>query len=253
MGYTTSVRNAPRTCFNGVENWQLQWYASNHLYLNANSAPRLIKLVTFVDFDKAGSNPVVINVANVLYLQYNRAKSFNIDTGEQKDAVTVTRRTPGPSKLIAGLYERDYLNRTNFRSANVTLIIQVCKRVNGTSPTDPDYMLISIGNGKSLCRSKSKRNRGGLVTSLNVPTTQSTFTKKTRSRSHLRNRQKVKSLTTQKSTKLISKEHAAAKRHKAKAMWSCHALHSSCNRHSDCCNNLKCIGKTSSAKGACKS
>ena len=53
--------------------------------------PILIRLVAFVDYDKKlGSDDVVIIKIDNYYIQYNRAKGINADTGLHADLVSVT-------------------------------------------------------------------------------------------------------------------------------------------------------------------
>jgi hypothetical protein len=55
--------------------------------------PVLLKVAAFVDYNKTieGSEYVLAQVGRDHYFQYNRAKSFNIGTNEDKDRLTVVR------------------------------------------------------------------------------------------------------------------------------------------------------------------
>jgi Gametolysin peptidase M11 len=114
-GYMSAAYSSPvwpRKCFNSAHNYQLQWYQKRHRNItttNLIERSYLINLATFVDYNITEKNePVIVNVADVLYLQYNRAKLFNIDTEEMKDMITIVsgdgiyEGRPGTS-LLGGL------------------------------------------------------------------------------------------------------------------------------------------------------
>ena len=83
MGYGDRSEKWPRKCFNGAKNWQLQWYKEKQLKVNPFIA-RFITLSSFVDFDKAKMNePCLLNIGGKYFLQFNRARKFNLDTEEK--------------------------------------------------------------------------------------------------------------------------------------------------------------------------
>jgi len=111
----------------------------------------LVKLATFVDFDKTENDePVLIKVLDQFYLQYNRAKGMNIDTEEKADQVTITAEGEGGSELVAGLAEGEQYTVTKFRGTKRQLIITACEIT--TNDKGADIMLVSISlDGQSRC------------------------------------------------------------------------------------------------------
>jgi Gametolysin peptidase M11 len=150
-GYTNATW--PRKCFNGYNSWVLGWYSDRHLSFNAlTDEGRLIKLATFVDYDKAAVDEyVVVNVADNLYLQYNIAKGFNVDTEQKQNQVTITEPASQGTNSLAGLSAGDQFEISNFNSSGTTLIIEACQTMDGSAGTNADVMLISVAMGKSLC------------------------------------------------------------------------------------------------------
>jgi hypothetical protein len=141
----------PRKCFNGVKNWQLGWYQSRQVTINSSfEQGHLIKLAAFVDFHRtAPDEPVVANIANDLYLQYNLAKGFNIDTEEKRNEVTITAPGESGSEGLAGLKEVGRYQVSNFQDSAHDLVIEVCKRQKGS--LGAYMMLVSVAYDKSLC------------------------------------------------------------------------------------------------------
>ena len=58
-----------------------------------------------MDYEKAfrGEFHVLVRVGEDIFFQYNRAKSFNKETEEKQNRVTVVQTTEGGTELIAGL------------------------------------------------------------------------------------------------------------------------------------------------------
>jgi Gametolysin peptidase M11 len=136
MGYSILSSNTPHKCFNGYNHWQLGWYPGRRRTLAIR--PTVIRLTAFVDYEIAARNePVLVKVANNLFLQYNRAKSFNSETPMYPDRVTVTRmRLDGRSENMAGLAKGESFTT----KANTT--IKACSAVSGRS--GQDIMIVSI-------------------------------------------------------------------------------------------------------------
>jgi hypothetical protein len=152
MAYGHKETSWPQKCFNGHKNWLLGWYSTRHLTLNpVQDGSRLFKLATFVDYDKTGSDDkVVINIGDVYFLQYNRAKSFNVHTEEKKDMVTVTEDAAGGSENRAGLSVGERYEVSNFQNSGKTLVVEVCEMMSGSN-SSPDAMVVSVGMGGSMC------------------------------------------------------------------------------------------------------
>jgi hypothetical protein len=144
-GYMSSSYKAiskwPQRCFNGYNSHFLGWYAEKEMSLNGNENPQLIELAGIVDYNKAST--VLVNIQNRLFLQYNRAKDFNVDTGEWRDSLLVTEDVQGESELRAGLSPGEVYTSSDY-------VVEACKRVNGDD-IKPDTMIISVGKGRSLC------------------------------------------------------------------------------------------------------
>jgi hypothetical protein len=61
--------NWPRKCFNGEMHWQLGWFLRRQKTLAKNvlAAGRLIKLATFVDYDRTDTDePVLVRIDDML-------------------------------------------------------------------------------------------------------------------------------------------------------------------------------------------
>jgi hypothetical protein len=145
------AKDWPRKCFDGEKHWQLGWFFRRQRSLLSNdlAAGRLINLATFVDYDKSDyDEPVLIRIHDV-FLQYNRAKAFNVDTEEKKDQVTITRRTGSGSNALAGLSEGDRYSEYFFDQSKRTILIEACGKISGSRGAD--VMVISVAIGRSLC------------------------------------------------------------------------------------------------------
>lgn len=149
-GYTDAAW--PRKCFNGYNSWYFGWYSTRHLSFNpaAANGDQLIKLATFVDFDKAATDEyVVVNLNDQYYLQYNMAKGFNIDTEQKQNQVTITESLPSGTDSRAGLSAGNEFRIANFNGSTKTLVVTACKTLVGTGGSD--IMEISVAMDKSLC------------------------------------------------------------------------------------------------------
>jgi hypothetical protein len=143
----------PRKCFNGYKNWQLGWYKERQLVLDSISSfdeGHLVKLASFVDFRRADYDEnVLVIVANELYLVFNLAMDFNIDTEEKRNQVTITSPGESGSESLAGLKEQESYRVSNFQNSNKELVIEICTRDRGKLGA---YMMwVSIAFEKSLC------------------------------------------------------------------------------------------------------
>lgn len=143
----------PRKCFNGYKNSQLGWYRDRQLNLDSSSSfdeGQLLKLASFVDFNRADYDEyVLIVVTNELYLAFNLARDFNIDTEEKRNQVTITAPGESGSESLAGLKEQEAFRITNFQNTGKELVIEVCTRDRGKLGA---YMMwISVAFDKSVC------------------------------------------------------------------------------------------------------
>ena len=137
----------PFRCFNGEHNYRLGWYAARTLEVDATAMPLLVRLAAFVDYVKTTSDePVLVNIDDgLLFLQYNRAKTFNDGTGECADQVTITNSSKTGSELLACLSVGQKFDREGVQ-------VQVCRNLMGNKDT-ADIMVIDIGfvGGEPSC------------------------------------------------------------------------------------------------------
>lgn len=150
--------NFPQTCYNAANHWQLGWYSEFQRTMDENEGPTLIKISAFVDHDLAvpGKDIIVLKVGN-FYMQYNRAKGINQDTFEYKDTLVITQesKSGGATSFVAALDENETL-RAEIGSKPWTA--QVCSKHQGNQNSKvPDYLMVSVGFGKSICGSASDK------------------------------------------------------------------------------------------------
>lgn len=143
---TGGKNDHPRQSFHGQKNWIMAWFQSRHSQVdpfeefennnasNHGGGARLIDLATFVDFDETATDqPVIVDIREDYYLQYNCAKGFNADTRQVPNRVTVTADTGFASSLrIAALdtNESHYIH-SNYNGSGRDLITHVCEQVMG--------------------------------------------------------------------------------------------------------------------------
>ena len=117
---------------------------------------RKVRLAAFVDYSLTtwtGSQkePVLVNVVDELFIQYNRASKYNVGTGEYPDTVTVTTKPQrGGSQLVAALSPGETYTVPDFYGQGKSLLIEVCESVLGSSQR-PDIAVISVGKHRSAC------------------------------------------------------------------------------------------------------
>jgi hypothetical protein len=152
MGLSKRREKFPARCFNAQNHWHLKWYNNRSLDVDP-SLTQVYRVAAFVDYDKtrrSQSEYVLLRVGD-LYMQYNRKKSFNYQTGEMPDKIVIVRESRlGTTSLEAGL---DVDDRTYFGPENnegLTLMIQVCNQWNGNDSI-PDIIEVSIGYGETAC------------------------------------------------------------------------------------------------------
>lgn len=141
----------PSMCYNAYDLYVLGWYSDRVITTDINT-PTLVRLAAFVDYPKttAGLDYVIIKSMNV-YMHYNRAKDMNVDTYEFKDCLTIYQAAPDGSYLFAHLsYSDNKIYEKSF--AQGTWRAEICDKVDGDSYR-PDYLLVSVGFGNSLCPS----------------------------------------------------------------------------------------------------
>lgn len=157
----------PRKCFNGQKNWQLGWFfrRQHSVSPEALASGRLIRLATFVDYTIADyDEPVLVQIED-MYLQFNKAKAFNIDTEEKQNQVTITRKTKSGSDALSGLSVGGIYAEFFFGQRRRTLIVEACDEITGRRGAD--VMVISVALDKSLCE-EYVRNQAVTISAMDV-------------------------------------------------------------------------------------
>jgi len=153
MAKAYRTTDGPLRCFNGQNNNYLGWYDDKKVIYNPLiEAPRVFTIAAFVDYAKAAlDEPVLVNVADEIYLQYNRAKNFNNGTEEQLDKVTITTKIDaGGSNLLGAIGLSDHFEIPNFAASGRTLLIAGCQSISG-GDARADVMFVSVGLDVSIC------------------------------------------------------------------------------------------------------
>lgn len=142
----------PSKSFNGANNWQLGWYNDRELEFDPEQGGQKIILATFVDYGKTNkSNPVLIKVGNVTFLQYNRAKDFNYQTQEMIDEVTIVQQLSNGTSLLGGVNaSNSQFAISNFEGSGRDLLVYVCSSGSGNAD-DPDWVSLGIGFDHDFC------------------------------------------------------------------------------------------------------
>ena len=153
MGSAPKRLYYPEKCFNGQNNWHLGWYRDRALELDFDTdlkEPLLLDMAAFVDYKKTRQGSYVVLKIGDYYFQYNRAKSFNKNTSEKKDSLTVVKFIPNVgTNLIEGLnLSKPLLQR---RIGGELLTVKVCSMKKG-SKSSPDTLQVSVGrNNAGAC------------------------------------------------------------------------------------------------------
>jgi hypothetical protein len=174
--YTGSAYEAtghPQQCFNAQNHWHLNWYTDRHATVNPED-PVLLKVAAFVDYNKTIEEIeyVLVQVGQDHYFQYNRAKSFNVGTKEDKDRRTVVRDDGDGTSLLIGMDSRstNFFYVEDFDGSGKRLNIEVCADIMGTTEDDADLMLVSVGFGESMCPPPTSTPSVALVAAIAAPT-----------------------------------------------------------------------------------
>jgi hypothetical protein len=118
--------------------------------------PHFLKMAAFVDYLKAKQKEVIIlNIQDMFYLQYNRAKRFNVDTQEDRDQVVVIRDSDSYSELVSGLGLGEKM-KIKVNGTDDKFVIKVCQVHQGT-PAEPDYVILSVSMNRAYCGVYFKR------------------------------------------------------------------------------------------------
>jgi len=132
-------------CFNAHKHWILGWYSDRQLQIDPDSNPFQGRLLAFTDAGMALSGDLVIVQFGDLYIQYNRAESFNIQVREKKDQLVVTRANPDTtSESMAGLSAGSV-------HYNSTYKIEFCSKATDSSGRDYAVVQISVITANLSC------------------------------------------------------------------------------------------------------
>lgn len=151
MGSGTKAQGWPRKCYNGYQSHHLGWYKTRTIAWDPpQQGDTALNLAAFADFDKTYSNePVIINIAEKYFLQFNRAKGMNNDTEMFPNLVTVSEPLGTGTEIRAAMMVGDTFQVLNFDNSAKTLIVEVCRPATGYSGSE--MMRISIAMDRSLC------------------------------------------------------------------------------------------------------
>lgn len=143
MGYGVKSSTGPSKCFNGIKNWQLGWFSDRSVEVSSSS-PTKVNLASFVDADSTTSeHTVLVKVDGKYYIQYNRAKGMNSETGAAANMVTIVTAVTSGSRLVG------QIDTSNSRfTGDNDLVVEVCSK---NSNSGIDSVVLSIGSSKSYC------------------------------------------------------------------------------------------------------
>jgi Gametolysin peptidase M11 len=138
----------PLQCYNACNHWTLGWFPNQRLDLSGGlSQPIVTNVVAFVDADQAYPGQyAIVKLPGNIYLQFNRAKEYNVGTRANIDQLVVvwdsSGNNSGETVFVTSL---DAYN-TYYNSGSV--VVQICSVQIGGSV---DYMVVSIGPGWADC------------------------------------------------------------------------------------------------------
>ena len=150
MGDGELHQHYPKKCFNGMNSWRLDWYASRSLEIDPFAGPQKITLSAFAHFDRAlPDEPVVVKAGDV-YLQYNLADGPNVETEMLPNTVTVTQAGEGGSNLLGGLQPGQSYEIEDYQSSGRSLVLAACTQSN-TDGVSASTMVMSVALDESWC------------------------------------------------------------------------------------------------------
>jgi Gametolysin peptidase M11 len=176
MGVSAGAMWTPRKCYNAAQHWQLGWYGEHRVSLvpyatQKSSWSGRLQVGAFVDWTKitTGSSnhtmPVLVQVDANTYLQFNRAKSYNIGTSMLMDHVVLIRDFETHTQLLKGLnmtnkkfatfeYSSKNNKNQNQETYSMRVTVQLCDLIFGNDTENGiDFAIIGVGFNKesSLC------------------------------------------------------------------------------------------------------
>jgi Gametolysin peptidase M11 len=143
MGISNPKAYGPRKCYNAAQHWGLNWYDSKRISLvgmDISSRPVVLQVAAFVDHDKIGSDYTVLVQLNAnTYLQFNRAKSYNVDTDMLQDQIVVISDPGDKTVLIGGLVATSNTLRLS------SIAVKVCSITIGAE-AGIDYAVVAVAS-----------------------------------------------------------------------------------------------------------
>jgi hypothetical protein len=137
---------------NGHKHWISGWFGDRAVQVDpvveGTIHKRLVSFVHYGDEAMFHDDVVLIQVGN-LYIQYNRAKDYNIDA-QMPNTVTITEATSidDVSDGLAALSAGENYTYANFNNSGNSLIVEVCKLLTFTSELDYGIVSIYLDNGE---------------------------------------------------------------------------------------------------------
>jgi Gametolysin peptidase M11 len=157
MGHSTSQIGGPLACYNAANHWSLQWYSNARIEVKPSTTPVQVTIAAFVDYllvPPSSNTYVLVKVGTNLYMQYNRAKSYNSGTRDLPDQLVLVRKRTGTNgNTIAGTTLVAGLDLSNPKFGDSSAAVEVCS-VN-VAPDGIDIMVVSIGSTATNCNSGS--------------------------------------------------------------------------------------------------
>jgi hypothetical protein len=173
MGAAMEEYTYPQQCYNSQNHWHLGWFGDRQIDIDSKSlesGPMLLHIAAFVDYDKTKllsddiTYHILVRIAGVVYLQYNRAKDHNVGSTELGDKLVIVKMntTSGTTDVLVGLDSRQSIiqipitdegdeNTMKSVVVEVCLVVEQKETKNIPSEDKPDYMIISIGYNSSSC------------------------------------------------------------------------------------------------------
>ena len=131
MGVSYQHMKLPQECYNGLKNWFAGWFTSHQVTVDpVANGPWGGNLAAFVDYTNIvnGEHVALINVGDILYIQNNRAKTYNIGVEEKADEVTIVKSGGSIGAVSAMLIGLDMESPSfTYNLHGVNIIIQVCE------------------------------------------------------------------------------------------------------------------------------
>jgi Gametolysin peptidase M11 len=159
MGASNGNADYPRKTLNAHKHWNLGWFTDRHASFDPTAAnsgkPVVIEIAAITDYDKAAAHqPVVVEIGQKYYMQYNRVKGFNSENPQEQDRVVVIEdigvgdslRNGGVDATNAKLEIKNYLG-----ISGRSLFVQYCDSRIASTASQPDVMLVSVGFDSTDC------------------------------------------------------------------------------------------------------